>query len=73
MQATPRQTLSAERMPNGARIDMGAFGGTPQASMSRWPLAGDLDQDGVVDFRDLAILADGLAQQTANDSSLEEG
>jgi hypothetical protein len=54
----PADDVSAERMPNGARIDMGAFGGTPQASMSRWPLAGDLDQDGVVDFRDLAILAE---------------
>lgn len=54
----PEDDVSAERMPNGARIDMGAFGGTPQASLSRWPLAGDLDQDGVVDFRDLAILAE---------------
>ncbi|HON90709.1 MAG TPA: right-handed parallel beta-helix repeat-containing protein [Sedimentisphaerales bacterium] len=54
----PEDDVSAERMPNGARIDMGAFGGTPQASLSRWPLAGDLDQDGVVDFKDLAILAE---------------
>jgi len=54
----PVDDVSAERVPNGGRIDMGAFGGTPQASMSRWPLAGDLDQDGVVDFRDLAILAE---------------
>jgi predicted outer membrane repeat protein len=54
----PEDDVSAERTPNGGRIDMGAFGGTPQASLSRWPLAGDLDQDGVVDFRDLAILAE---------------
>jgi len=54
----PEDDVSAERTPNGARINMGAFGGTPQASMSRWQLAGDLDQDGVVDFRDLAILAE---------------
>lgn len=48
----------AERMPNGGRINMGAFGGTPQASMSEWPLAGDLNRDGRVDFADLAIVLD---------------
>ncbi|MGE5296188.1 MAG: hypothetical protein ACM3VT_15300, partial [Solirubrobacterales bacterium] len=54
----PEMDVLAERTPNGARIDMGAFGGTPEASISRWPLTGDLDQDGSVDFRDLAILAE---------------
>jgi hypothetical protein len=54
----PGMSVSAERTPNGARIDMGAFGGTPEASISRWPFAGDLDQDGSVDFKDLAILAE---------------
>jgi hypothetical protein len=54
----PEMDVAAERTPNGARIDMGAFGGTPEASISRWPFAGDLDQDGSVDFRDLAILAE---------------
>ncbi len=48
----------AERMPNGGRINMGAFGGTPQASMSEWPLAGDLNRDGRVDFADLAVVLD---------------
>jgi hypothetical protein len=28
----------AERMPNGARMNMGAYGGTPFASLSNWPL-----------------------------------
>jgi predicted outer membrane repeat protein len=62
----PAMDASAERMPNGARIDMGAFGGTPEASISRWQLAGDVDQNGSVDFRDLAILANGwlTTQQT---------
>ncbi len=55
----PAADASAERMPNGGRINMGAFGGTREASMSRWPLAGDINQDGSVDFRDLAILAEG--------------
>jgi hypothetical protein len=27
----------AERTPNGARINMGAYGGTPYASLSDWP------------------------------------
>lgn len=55
----PDMDASAERMPNGARINMGAFGGTPEASMSEWPLAGDINHDGSVDFKDLSILADG--------------
>lgn len=54
----PTLDPGAERMPNGGRINMGAFGGTPQASMSEWPLAGDLNRDRRVDFADLAILLD---------------
>ncbi len=46
----------AERMPNGGRINMGAFGGTPEASMSEWPLAGDINRDGIVDEKDQEIL-----------------
>lgn len=52
----PSVAVGAERMPNGGRIDMGAFGGTPEASMSDWPLAGDINRDGVVNFADLALL-----------------
>jgi predicted outer membrane repeat protein len=52
----PSLDMGAERMPNGGRIDMGAFGGTPEASMSDWPLAGDINRDGVVNFADLALL-----------------
>ncbi|MEN6428636.1 MAG: right-handed parallel beta-helix repeat-containing protein [Phycisphaerales bacterium] len=55
----PAADVSAERMPHGGRINMGAFGGTPEASLSQWPLAGDINQDGSIDFRDLAILAEG--------------
>jgi Tol biopolymer transport system component len=44
-----------EPMPNGGRIDIGAYGGTPYASMSDWPIAGDVNRDGVVDLADLAI------------------
>lgn len=53
----------AERMPNGGRINMGAFGGTPEASMSEWPLAADINRDGVVDYRDLdVVLEEWLAE-----------
>lgn len=46
----------AERTPNGGRINMGAFGGTPEASLSMWPLIDDLNGDGVIDSLDLDIL-----------------
>jgi hypothetical protein len=46
-------------MPNGGRLNMGAYGGTAYASMSKWPLRGDMNMDGLINMRDLAILADG--------------
>jgi len=49
------EPVGLEPMPNGARIDMGAHGGTPYASRSRWPLEGDLNHDGLVDLRDFAV------------------
>ena len=54
----PAADAGAERMPNGGRVNMGAFGGTAEASMSQWPLAADLNHDGIVDLRDLAIVCD---------------
>lgn len=53
---SPATDFSGERMPNGACVNMGAFGGTSEASMSDWPLAGDVNHDRIVDFRDLAIV-----------------
>ena len=44
-------------MPNGGRINMGAYGGTSQASMSEWPIRGDVNQDGLVNMKDMALLA----------------
>jgi len=52
----PGDDPSGEPMPNGGRIDMGAYGGTPYASMSEWPVAGDVNHDGVVDLVDMAII-----------------
>jgi parallel beta-helix repeat protein len=47
-----------ERMPNGGRMNMGAYGGTPYASMSDWPLKGDVNRDGVVNMKDFAAMAE---------------
>jgi parallel beta-helix repeat protein len=54
----PAVEPSGERMPNGGRINMGAYGGTPYASMSEWALAEDTNRDGIVNLLDLAMLAD---------------
>jgi hypothetical protein len=54
----PNVNPSNERMPNGGRINMGAYGNTAYASMSEWPIAGDANRDGRLDFVDFAIFAD---------------
>jgi hypothetical protein len=50
-----------ESWPNGGRIDMGAYGGTAQASLSSSNVGSpaDLNGDGRVDFRDYSVLAGG--------------
>ena len=53
----PAADPSGEPMPNGGRVNMGAYGGTMYASMSEWPVDGDLDRNGVVDLADLAAMA----------------
>jgi len=59
----PDDDVLDEPMPNGGRIDMGAFGGTPFASMSdiKW-LDGDINHDGRVNLVDLAMLAGNWLQ-----------
>ncbi|MHC4544496.1 MAG: right-handed parallel beta-helix repeat-containing protein, partial [Planctomycetota bacterium] len=47
-----------EPMPNGGRINMGAYGNTAYASMSEWPIKGDINHDGRFNFVDIAILLD---------------
>ncbi len=54
----PDADFSAERNPNGGRINIGAYGGSYYASMSRWWPFGDVNHDGVVDWKDFAIVAD---------------
>ncbi len=36
---------------------MGAYGGTSSASMSEWPVQGDINRNGVVNLADFVILA----------------
>ena len=47
-----------ERLPNGRRVNIGAYGGTAYGSMSEWPLAGDLNRDGTVNLIDFAWVSE---------------
>lgn len=63
----PSSDWAGELWPHGKRINMGAFGGTPQASMSLSEVGSiaDLDNDGAVNLQDLCYLAEGWqAEQT---------
>ncbi len=60
----PNTPIGLEPFPNGGRVNMGAYGGTAEASKSYFGkpvcetiVAGDIDGDCVVGFKDLAILA----------------
>ena len=54
----PRVYPRTERLPHGGRLNMGAYGGTRYASMSEWPLKGDVNHDGLVNMKDFATLAE---------------
>ena len=60
----PTVRPTGEKMPNGARINMGAYGGTTSASMSEWPIKGDINRDGVVNTVDFAIVAENWLDAT---------
>ena len=55
----PNSNWKAELWPNGRRINMGAYGGTREASMSPNTIGNiaDLNNDNTVDIRDFAIFA----------------
>ncbi len=55
----PGMNVGNEPEGNGSRINMGAYGGTYQASKSSdvETIPGDANGDGKVDFRDVAIVA----------------
>jgi hypothetical protein len=62
----PNSDWRAELWPHGRRINMGAYGGTPQASMSLSTFCSiaDLDNDGDLDFNDVKLFTEKwLAQQ----------
>jgi len=54
----PAVKPSEERMPNGGRLNMGAFGGIYYASMSEWKIVGDVNRDGKVNMADFTIVAE---------------
>ncbi len=56
-QADPAESPRSERMPNGGRLNMGAYGGTAYASMSEWPLPADFNRDGIIDLYDSKVLS----------------
>jgi len=60
----PMSLVGKEQFPNGGRVNMGAYGGTVKASKSYFgdpvcedAIAGDVDGDCVVGFRDFAIMS----------------
>jgi len=60
----PVSPIGLEPFPNGGRINMGAYGGTAEASKSYFGepvcetiMAGDINGDCKIDFEDLAIFA----------------
>jgi len=60
----PLSPIMSEPFPNGGRINMGAYGGTAEASKSYFGkpncetiVAGDINGDCAIDFKDFAIMA----------------
>jgi hypothetical protein len=73
----PGCPVGSEPMPNGNRINMGAYGGTPTASKSPadWRSTADLTNDWAVDFNDLAVFVDywlGASQCVPSDLNRSE-
>lgn len=69
----PASDWTAELWPHGGRINMGAYGGTPEASMSANPVGNfaDLDHDDTVGAIDLELFCeDWLQQQYLLDTDL---
>jgi hypothetical protein len=66
----PMSPIGWESFPNGGFVNMGAYGGTPEASKAYFGkpvcetiVAGDINGDCNVDFEDLAILTSHWLQQ----------
>jgi hypothetical protein len=54
----PSNCPMRESMPNGGRVNIGAYGKTPYASKSPWPFKSDIDFDGRVQNSDLQLFID---------------
>jgi len=66
----PKSPIMYEPFPNGGRINIGAYGGTAEASKSYFGLplcetivAGDINGDCKVDFKDFAIFSDNWLER----------
>jgi hypothetical protein len=60
----PMSPIEHEPFPNGGRINMGAYGGTAEASKSYFGepvceviIAGDINGDCIIDFKDFTLMA----------------
>ncbi|MEN6427796.1 MAG: hypothetical protein ABFE13_20775 [Phycisphaerales bacterium] len=60
--------FSREPMPNGARLNVGAHGGTAFAERSETPFDVDVNDDGLVDESDLDLFLDLWEQQVQPES-----
>jgi hypothetical protein len=67
----PNGNFAGELWPHDRRINMGAYGGTPQASMSESDTGSidDLNNDSIVDYVDMAIFTQ---KWLSNETSLHE-
>ena len=52
----PASDYSQEPEPNGGRVNMGAYGNTPEASKGKWILPGDANHDSMVNVLDLIVI-----------------
>jgi len=75
----PASPIGEEPFPNGGRINMGAYGGTAEASKSYFGkppcetiIAGDINCDCKVDFLDFAILAYHWLEESINNIGFYE-
>ncbi len=69
----PASDYSNEPEPNGGRINIGAYGGTAEATTSDGTCQGDFDKDEDVDGSDLAVFAAGGTDVTLEQFAPEFG
>jgi len=63
----PASDYSLEPEPNGGRIDMGAYGNTPEAPVPKPELPGDVNGDCVVNILDLISVRNNLGRTPSGD------